>query len=275
MNDARSLFNEFFNLPDEDKAGLYSEDSSKSCRLYTSSFNDANQKLHYWRDNLKHPCHPLGECIQLWPEKPTRYREVVGTYSVEVRELSLRILQLISEGLGLQHGYFDDELTKSQTLIVNHYPPCPDPSLTLGLPTHGDPILITILLQGDVYGLQVFKDGQWIGIEPLPNAFVVNMGYQLQVVSNGKLRSVEHRAVTNSDKARTTIVTFLSPSLDTVVEPARDLVSESNPALYRPFKFKEFLSTYRACGGDTETVLEPYKLSGKSNGVQKKNATSM
>ncbi|XP_059664407.1 hyoscyamine 6-dioxygenase-like [Cornus florida] len=260
MEETRNLFNEFFNLPDEDKASVYSEDSSKKCKLYTSSFNNAKNKVHYWRDNLRHPCHPLEEWMPLWPEKPTRYREVVGTYSVEVRELSLRILQLICEGLGLQPGYFGDKLTNYQTLTVNHYPPCPDPSLTLGLPKHCDPNLITILLQGDVCGLQVFKDGQWIGIEPFPNAFVVNIGYQLQIISNGKLKSAEHRAVTNSNEARTSIVSLIAPSWDTVIECAEDLVSESNPPLYRAFQYKEFMGTYATHGGDTETVLEPYKL---------------
>ncbi|XP_059663747.1 hyoscyamine 6-dioxygenase-like [Cornus florida] len=260
MEDTRSLFKDFFNMPDEDKAIFYSEDSSKGCRLYTSSFNDAKIKVQYWRDNLRHPCHPLEECMQLWPQKPTRYREVVGKYSVEVRELSLRILRLICEGLGLQPGYFGDELTKFQLLTVNHYPPCPDPSLTLGLPKHCDPNLITILLQGDVYGLQVFKDVQWIGIEPLPNAFVVNIGHQLQIISNGKLKSAEHRAVTNSKEARTTIVTLINPSFDSVIESAEDLVSECNPPLYRAFQYREFLQTYSASGGDTKTALEPYKL---------------
>ncbi|XP_059660367.1 hyoscyamine 6-dioxygenase-like [Cornus florida] len=256
IDDAVSLFKEFFNMQDEDKPSVYSED----CRFFTSSLNYANEEFHLWRDVLRHPCHPFEEWMKIWPEKPTRYREVVRTYSAEVRELSQRILQMICEGLGLQPGYFRDELTKSQKLSVNHYPPRPDPSLTLGLHKHCDPNLITILHQGDVYGLQVFKDGQWIGIEPLPNAFVVNIGYQLQVISNGKLRSVEHRAVTNSKEVRTSITTFITPSEDSVIEPAEDLVSECNPPLYRAFQYKEFFSTYTACNGDTETALEPYKL---------------
>ncbi|XP_059664399.1 hyoscyamine 6-dioxygenase-like [Cornus florida] len=187
-------------------------------------------------------------------------REVVGTYSFEVRDLSLRILQLICEGLGLQPGYFRDELTNFQLLSVNHYPPCPDLSLTLGLPKHCDPNLITILHQGHACGLQVFKDGHWIGIEPLPSAFVVNIGYQLKIISNGKLKSAEHRAVTNSKEVRTTIVTFINPSVDSIIEPAEDLVNECNPPLYRAFQYKEFFSTYAACNADTETVLEPFKL---------------
>ncbi|KAB5556138.1 hypothetical protein DKX38_007047 [Salix brachista] len=94
-------------------------------------------------------------------------------------------------------------------MLVNHYPPCPDPSLTFGVSEHCDPNLITILQQeSDVFGLQVLRNGEWIGVEPISKAFVVNMGYQMQIISNNKLRSVEHRAVTNSEKARTSVAMF-------------------------------------------------------------------
>jgi isopenicillin N synthase-like dioxygenase len=105
---------------------------------------------------------------------PLVYSEVVGSYSTEARKLDL-----IGEGLGLESGYFWDELNQVQFMSINHYPRCLDPSLTLGLPKHCDPNLITLVLQGEVHGLQVFKDGQWLAVEPLPNAFVVNIGYML------------------------------------------------------------------------------------------------
>ena len=92
-----------------------------------------------------------------------------------------RILELICEGLGLESGYFEGKLSEVTSLSVNHYPPCPDPSLTLGLSKHCDPNLITILHQDDVCGLQIFKDNEWVGVDPVPSAFVVNIGYQSQV----------------------------------------------------------------------------------------------
>lgn len=105
----------------------------------------------------------------------------MGAYSVKVRSMLLQILELMREGLALQSNDFPEELTREQILSVNHYPPCPEPSLTLGLPKHSDPNLITAVHQGDIPGLQVLKDGKWIGVEALPYAFVVNIGHQLQV----------------------------------------------------------------------------------------------
>lgn len=105
----------------------------------------------------------------------------MGAYSAQVRSLLLSILELMSEGLGLESTFLGDHLSKEQSLAVNHYPPCPDPSLTLRLPKHCDPNLITAVHQGDIVGLQVFKDGQWFSVQAPPNAFVINIGYKLQV----------------------------------------------------------------------------------------------
>lgn len=259
INDTMKVAKDFYDLPDEEKAKLYSLEPSNPCKLYSSGYNFDNEKLHFWRDNLRHPSHPLDKWIHLWPEKPTNYRDVVGKYSLEVRKLSLRMLDLICEGLGLKPGYFEYELSGGQLMVINHYPRCPDPSLTLGLPKHADPNLITVLLQGSVYGLQVFKNGEWLGVEPLPHAFVVNIGHQLQIISNGKLRSAEHRAVTNSREARTTIVSFILPSPDTIVEPAKSII-DTGVALYRTSKFVDFMKFYEENKGDTETMMEAYKI---------------
>lgn len=259
MNDLRSVVRELFELPAEEKQKLCSDDPLKTCRMFTSSINYATEKVHHWRDNFLHPCHPLEQWQHLWPENPTKYRECVGACSVQVKKLASRILSLISEGLGLKCGYFENDLTGSMLMKVNHYPPCPEPSLTLGMTKHSDPNLITILLQDDVCGLQVFKDEKWIAVEPIPHAFVVNMGYQLQIISNGKLISAEHRAVTNSRDARTSVAFFVSPSEECVIEPAQALTDELHPPIFKSFKYKEFLSYYFAKNGDSDVVLKSFE----------------
>lgn len=67
-------------------------------------------------------------------------------------------------------------------MAMNFYPECPEPELTYGLPAHTDPNALTILLQDlQVAGLQVLKDGKWLSIKPHPDAFVINIGDQIQV----------------------------------------------------------------------------------------------
>ncbi|KAK9993481.1 hypothetical protein SO802_023184 [Lithocarpus litseifolius] len=126
-------------------------------KVVDTSIDYDSEKVHSWRDTLRHPCHPLEEHMQFWPEKPPHYREVVGNHAAEVRKLSLWVLDLICEGLGLESRYLREELSQVQLMAINHYPPCPDPSQTLGLPKHSDVNLITSLLRGESHGLQVLK----------------------------------------------------------------------------------------------------------------------
>ena len=63
----------------------------------------------------------------------------------------------------------------------------------------------------------------------------------LQIVSNGKYKSILHRAMVNGKSTRMSIVSTVSPSLDAVVAPAPQLVSSESPAAYRGMKFGEFM----------------------------------
>ncbi|MFS7975302.1 putative hyoscyamine (6S)-dioxygenase [Helianthus anomalus] len=74
IDDTIEVVKEFFNMPDEEKEIYYSIDPIKRCKVYTSGYDYANEDIHFWRDNLRHPCHPLEEWVHLWPEKPTNYR---------------------------------------------------------------------------------------------------------------------------------------------------------------------------------------------------------
>ncbi|KAL7200872.1 hypothetical protein ACSBR1_032738 [Camellia fascicularis] len=99
VQDVMRVAKELFELPADDNASLYSEDPKKSCRLYMS-IDCVHEKVLFWRDTLRFHCHPLDDYVEDWPRNPARYREVVGSYVVEVRKLSLRLLELIGEGLG-------------------------------------------------------------------------------------------------------------------------------------------------------------------------------
>nr|XP_043635258.1 hyoscyamine 6-dioxygenase-like [Erigeron canadensis] len=267
MADMRVLYDEFFNMPVEEKLDVYSDKPGEcvlSTTTSTSTSHYAKEHVLSWRDTLIHPCLPLEKYASSWPNKPVRYRKEVGRYAAEMRKLGFKILNLIGEGLELDIDYFKD-VSQKQTMVINHYPLCPDPSLAMGADAHTDPNVITILQQ-DQYGLQVLKDGKWIGVEPISNAFVVNLGYQLQVISNGKLKSVEHRAVLNSTAARTSISTFFSPGSDLpiVIEPAKELVTLSSPQMFKSYQFSEFQANYLAYMSKpvprNGTPLDPYRL---------------
>ncbi|KAJ9554644.1 hypothetical protein OSB04_018689 [Centaurea solstitialis] len=247
--DAMDVFKEFFDLPSKETIEYVPRTKGW---IYTSTDN-TKVGVHLWRENVKHLCHPLEECVQLWPNKPARYQEVIAAYILEIQKLSSRILEMICEGLGLEPGYFKGT-SEVQLLSSNFYPPCPDPSLTLGILSHQDPSLITLVYQGNSPGLQVLKDGHWINVGAVPNAFVVNIGNQLEIISNGKFRSMDHRVVTSPHETRISIATFVNPSLDCIVEPAKVLVNESEPSRYQARRYKDYVHRNKAFGDHTVTI---------------------
>lgn len=98
--------------------------------------------------------------------------------------LAKKLLGIISESLGLETGYIEGECCDPRVLLaMNLYPPCPDPTVTIGIREHSDPNTITMLLQDEVEGLQVYKDGVWIDVQPIEGALVINAGDHLQVVA--------------------------------------------------------------------------------------------
>lgn len=109
-------------------------------------------------------------------------RDIAGNYATKMRALTLKVLEAISESLGLERDYIAKALGKqNQTMQINYYPPCPNPDLTLALGAHTDPNCLTIVQHDEVSGLQIMKDGSWFDVPYLHGAFFVNIGDQLQV----------------------------------------------------------------------------------------------
>ncbi|RLM99922.1 hypothetical protein C2845_PM06G29740 [Panicum miliaceum] len=163
--------------------------------------------------------------------------EVVEDFMIKTRGLAKELLRLLCEGMGLRPDYFEGDICGDHvTVDINHYLPCPDASTTLGLPPHCDRDVITILLPGPVPGLEVAYKGDWIKVEPLPHAFIVNFGQQLEVVTNGMLRSIEHCC-----NDQLSIVTDIG---DCLIGPTEEFLSEDNPPCYRTLTFHDFKRMY-------------------------------
>ncbi|KAG0459385.1 hypothetical protein HPP92_022513 [Vanilla planifolia] len=167
MSEMMRVSKEFFNLPFDERAIHYSEDIYKPVRLFTST--GVHDIVHFWRDCLRMSIYPVEDFKQYWPENPSNLKDAVENYARGSRKLSTTVLGLVAEGLGLDRNYFDGDLSgEPMASHINFYPPCPDPSLTLGLAKHCDPGLITLLLQGNVSGLQILHNDEWIAVDPVP-----------------------------------------------------------------------------------------------------------
>ncbi|KAL9242997.1 hypothetical protein vseg_016939 [Gypsophila vaccaria] len=263
MSKAMKALEELFKLPPEEKAKINKEDDINNvCKMYTSTINYAKEDTHSWRDALKLACDSLETNLKFWPQNPDNFKDIVSEYVMLVKELLSKILEYLAHGLGLKPEYFGSGFSKVISLVANHYPSCPDPSLTLGISKHTDPTVINIIQSGRVPGLQVFKNGQWFSVETPPDSFVVFMGNQMEVISNGKLKAVEHRVV-NSTEARTSIVFSVFPSDNSVIGPAKELLQADEKPLYKTFGYKKFFETFsgpKPEGQDYEDVIQALKI---------------
>ncbi|XP_027349167.1 protein DMR6-LIKE OXYGENASE 1-like [Abrus precatorius] len=255
----------FFDLPFEERAKYMTTDMRAPVRCGTS-FSQTKDTVMCWRDFLKLLCHPLPDFLPHWPASPVDFRKVVATYAEETRHLFLVVMEGILESLGIMEANDEEEnIMKdlgngSQMMVVNFYPPCPEPDLTLGMPPHSDYGFLTLLLQDQVEGLQIqFKD-KWVTVQPIPNAFVVNIGDHLEIFSNGRYKSVLHRAVVNEAKSRASVASLHSLPFNCTVRPSPKLIDEANPKRYMDTNFDSFLAYVSTREPNKKDFLNSRKL---------------
>ncbi|TKY49967.1 1-aminocyclopropane-1-carboxylate oxidase [Spatholobus suberectus] len=182
------------------------------------------------------------------PDFSDEYRMVMKEFALKLEKLAEELLDLLCENLGLEKGYLKKAFYGSRgptfgTKVAN-YPPCPKPDLVKGLRAHTDAGGIILLFQDDkVSGLQLLKDGKWIDVPPMRHSIVVNLGDQLEVITNGNYKSVEHRVIAQTNGTRMSIASFYNPGSDAVIYPAPALVDQNNE-VYPKFVFEDYMKLY-------------------------------
>ncbi|XP_061376322.1 flavonol synthase/flavanone 3-hydroxylase-like [Gastrolobium bilobum] len=246
----------FFALSNEEKGkvrrdavnvmGYYDSEHTKNIRdwkevfdftveeptLMAASLDPHNKETTHWNNQ--------------WPENPPELREAFQEYAKVIEKLALKLMELIAMSLGLPpkrfHGFFKDQ---TSWIRLNYYPPCPFRDIVLGCGRHKDTGVLTVLAQDEVSGLEVKRksDGEWVRVNPTPNAYIINLGDIMQVWTNGAYESIEHRVILNPEKARLSYPFFLKPAHYTMVEPFEELTNEQNPPKYKAYSFGKFFVT--------------------------------
>ncbi|KAG7596072.1 Oxoglutarate/iron-dependent dioxygenase [Arabidopsis suecica] len=251
---------EFHEQDTEVKKRFYSRDPA-SKMVYSSNFDLFSSPAANWRDTLG--CYTAPDPPR--PEDlPATCGEMMIEYSKEVMKLGKLLFELLSEALGLNTNHLKDmDCTNSLLLLGHYYPPCPQPDLTLGLTKHSDNSFLTILLQDHIGGLQVLHDQYWVDVPPVPGALVVNVGDLLQLITNDKFISVEHRVLANVAGPRISVACFFSSYLmanPRVYGPIKEILSEENPPNYRDTTITEYAKFYRSKGFDGTSGLLYLKI---------------
>ncbi|KAK7363605.1 hypothetical protein VNO77_05754 [Canavalia gladiata] len=263
LESIEKITREFFMLPLEEK---------QKYALPPGTVRGYGQAFVFSEDQKLDWCTMLGlgiepQCIRypyLWPKKPAKFSEIVEVYSREVRKLCQNVLKYIALGLGLKGDVFEKMFGEEmQAIRMNYYPPCCRPDLVLGLSPHSDGSALTVLQQarGSPVGLQILKDKTWVPILPIPHALVMNIGDTIEVLTNGRYKSVEHRAVVHKEKDRLSIVTFYGPSHEVELSPMPQFVDENNPCKFRSYNHFQYTMHYASSKLDGKKALDFAKIS--------------
>ncbi|XP_030531734.1 2-oxoglutarate-dependent dioxygenase AOP3-like [Rhodamnia argentea] len=195
-------------------------------------------------DNVTDP-EEVGKFTELmWPDGNHRFREVAYSYSMKVAELDHMVVRMIFENYGLEKCYDSHVASTSYLLrILKYRAPETSDQGDNALPRHTDKTFLSILNQNRINGLEIkTKEGEWIGIDLPPNAFIVMAGDVSMAWSNDRIRACYHRVAMKASTTRYTLALF--SFLSGMVQVPRELVDENHPLKYNPFDNVGLISFY-------------------------------
>ncbi|GFP81150.1 gibberellin 2-beta-dioxygenase [Phtheirospermum japonicum] len=172
----------------------------------------------------------------------------VNEYVHAVRNMTCLVLEMIGDELRIESSDKLSEMIRNENsdscFRVNYYPPCPEIEALsgrslIGFGEHTDPQIISVIRSNDTSGLQIcLSDGTWVSVPPDHTTFFFIVGDSLQVMTNGKFRSVKHRVVTNNEKLRVSMIYFGGPTMDERIAPLA--MKEGEQSLYKDFTWNEY-----------------------------------
>ena len=155
-----------------------------------------------------------------WPKALPQMRSTLLNWQDQLTDLTVTLLRAFSLILCDRDDVFDHTIKGGpfrHTKLIR-YPGRPVTTAEQGVGAHKDAGYLTLVLQDSQSGLEVLTERGWLKAEPLPGAFVVNIGELLELASNGYLRATYHRVVSPPEGTeRLSCAFFMAAQLDATV----------------------------------------------------------
>ncbi|EMD93456.1 hypothetical protein COCC4DRAFT_164732 [Bipolaris maydis ATCC 48331] len=204
----------------------------------------------------------------LWPEQPRGLRAAYEEYIARVSGVGEALVRAMGEALELEgeeeRGVIEGACKGSFWVVrMIGYPPLPSPPASttttrlmrgeeeeqqqFSCGAHTDYGCVTLLLSDDTpNALQIqLKDGTWLNADPVPGAFVVNIGDMIERWTNGLWKSTLHRVIHRTgDRYRISVPFFYEPNFYAEVAPLETCVKRTGgKRVYESSVYGEHLLT--------------------------------
>ncbi|GJS65207.1 feruloyl CoA ortho-hydroxylase 1-like protein [Tanacetum coccineum] len=206
LDDVKDATRKFFALPAEEKLKYSKEKSVTNSIRFGTSFTPEAEKALEWKDYLSLFFVSDDEAATLWPSV---CRNQALEYIKSSKLVVKKLLMILLNGLNVKEI---DEAKESKLMGSKRIKKILSKrfltqELTVGVGHHSDVSTLTILLQDEIGGLYVrnMDTMKWIHVPPVSGSLVINVGDALQIISNGKYKSVEHRVSANGSSNRISV----------------------------------------------------------------------
>src|SRR5262245_7697461 len=207
-----------------------------------------------WKQLFDYGERRCGASEPRWPAGRPEFKATLIDYFRACETVGRRLVAMIATNLGMAPDALDRQFAPghSSWARLNYYPVCahPERPASVATPKHGhlgvnhhtDAGAVTLVLQDEQPGLEVYRGGRWCLVEPMADALVINIGDIVQVWSNDRYQAPLHRVIANANAERFSTAFFLCPSYETNYAPLAGTIDAGNPARYRPINWGDLYS---------------------------------
>lgn len=244
---------EFFALPDETKRKIHGKMRGYQSPELRESLSSLAKEGFFMGRHMPGRNRPIVEG-NLWlkEEDAPGFRQTMEEYFAAMENLAIILLRLIALGLGLEETYFDDFAKQPEGAVLcrfhRYHPTLPEEGDdVVGLEAHADTSAVTILYQDGIGGLQVKneKTGEFETIEPIRDAFVINLGNMFARWTNDTYLAAEHRVLLPTDKFRYSAAYFMAGWLDQVIECLPQVLKAGEAPKYETCTVEQLVTNFR------------------------------
>ncbi|KAM6594811.1 hypothetical protein CsatA_002514 [Cannabis sativa] len=249
----------FFEQEAEKKAVFLKGVSPSPHVKYGTSFVPEKEVALEWKDYVSMVYTNDEDALAYWPQY---CKEVSLEYLKTSINMVKKILEVLITKLGVpieESSEIIEAMIGLKMVNMNYYPACPNPELTVGVGRHSDMGALTVLLQDGIGGLYVKiegEEGQWMEIPPISGALVINVGDTLQIMSNGRYKSAEHRVRTTSKESRVSVPIFTIPKPNQKIGPLAQAVDRDGSPRYREVLFQHYMANFFGNAHDGKNSLQ-------------------